>query len=721
MNSANSSEGYRAIFALIVGIDKYEAAQEFGTLRGAVNDARSFEKFLTDSRELGGLQVHPSCIKFLDNERATRSAILSAFDSHFLSNPNIPDDGTAAMIFFFAGHGSRVESPKNFLPVDGRVEVICPVDERTRGIDGKQVAAIPDYVLAQQLRQLAIAKGNNITVILDSCHSGGMARDAGDARARSPKQSSYLSPPNVRDLIDPSQCYSMWSPSAVSHILLAACSQGGNAYESSSYPFHGHFTESLISALHRAVLKETTYAELIDDLPKFPVKSQIPHRGGAYTDRLLFTKNRPVPGMRTLLLKEVHTFTVDIERDVLVREGMEFDVYDDDTMVCTLVARMVTGDQVVLSSLDGIPIDIPEGSHVVFDEDRDMIVPLTEQSSTQAFLIQAGSFEGVRSGMLFSIRTPQGETLDSLEAKIIGIGQTVLVSPDGHSVDIPRGSRAVVENWEEKVGVYVPAYFTVDLFPEGPKQALRHEQVTSYEAADIALTMERDDILVERITGTKIGYPSETRFTLKDPLQLPSAISGIAHFHHFLERRNKRTLLSGFSLEMHRLQGEHPTRRPVGANIIKPYSQSVYTAEILSDTRAKYGFTICNATNQDLFPYLFYFNPLNYFIKPWYAPERASEGPPLHKISSGNPGKLTLGMGGERALTFILPPGESSSSAFIKLFVSTECLDLGWIEQQISPFSEMFAGMGRPRAIRDTFRSPDWDALQVVLTMTEAK
>ncbi|KAJ6592236.1 caspase domain-containing protein [Mycena vulgaris] len=711
----NSSGGPGAIFALIIGINEYKAKDEFGTLRGAVTDAKSFEEFLKDPRESGGLQVPPSCIKFLADENATHSAILSAFDSHFLDNPNIPDDGTAAIIFFFAGHGSRVVSPGNLLPTDGKVEVICPVDDRTLGDDGEPVTGIPDYALAHRLQQLAIKKGNNITVILDSCHSGGMARDdVVDGRARSPSKPSHLEPPEVYDPFDPSKPHSVWTPSSASHVLLAACSQGGKAYETAADPFHGQFTGHLITALRSAVFKETTYASLIEDLPKLPAESQIPHCGGAYTDRLIFTRNRPVPGMRTLPLKELQMIQAEVESDVLVREGMEFDVYEGRKRIFTLVVRMVMKNYVVLASQNGTPIQIHQGSHAVIDKDRTNTVSLTEQSSSQAFLIRTGSFEGVREGMQFPIRTPTGDTLDSLTAKIVGIGHTILISQSDGPIGIPKGSRAVVKEWEEKVGIYVPPDFGLELFLPGPGNARRLEQVTSPEVADIALRRDADNIVVERITGIKIGYPSETRFALKNPLQLPSALAGIAHFHHFFDRHNQRTLLSDFSLEMHPLEGHFPTRRPIGDNVITPYGERVYKAEIMSDRRAKYGFTIRNTTNQDLFPYLFYFDPLTYKITPWYTPERSSVRPPLHKIT----GKVIVGMGGDGAFSFFLAPGESSSSAFIKLFVSTEYLDLGWIEQQVSPFSDTFVGTGRS-VIRESFRSPDWDALQVVLTMSE--
>jgi hypothetical protein len=159
-------------FALIIGINdvghcfpartqslyvqQYLATDELPTLRGAVNDARAVEKYLLN------LDVPPSNIVLLENENATRSAILSAFKTHFLDNRNIPDHGDASMILYFAGHGSRFKAPRDLIAPDRRVEAICPVDERTVNEVGEYVHAIPDYVLVRLLSELADKKGNNI-------------------------------------------------------------------------------------------------------------------------------------------------------------------------------------------------------------------------------------------------------------------------------------------------------------------------------------------------------------------------------------------------------------------------------------------------------------------------------------------------------------------------------------------------------------------------------
>jgi hypothetical protein len=97
---------------------------------------------------------------FLKNEEATRNNILAAFESHLLTNARIPDHGDASMILFFAGHGTRVDAPGNLMSQDGKVEGICPVDERTNS-GGKYVHTIPDYVLVHLLRELCEKKGHN--------------------------------------------------------------------------------------------------------------------------------------------------------------------------------------------------------------------------------------------------------------------------------------------------------------------------------------------------------------------------------------------------------------------------------------------------------------------------------------------------------------------------------------------------------------------------------
>ncbi|KAJ7083790.1 hypothetical protein C8R44DRAFT_753352 [Mycena epipterygia] len=212
-------------------------------------------------------------------------------------------------------------------------------------------------------------------------------------------------------------------------------------------------------------------------------------------------------------------------------------------------------------------------------------------------------------------------------------------------------------------------------------------------------------------------------------VHLPSVLNGIAHFHYFLERNNGKELYNNgdvpspdFALEMHRLQGTYPTCTPIDSekgNMIE--SGKVH---FLSDPKAEYGFTMRNTSGEDLFPYLFYFDPDTYRILCWYSPEDANGRPPLFKTQ----GKVNVGMGGEYPYSFAFPPKDKSnskdrsSSGFLKLFVSTEYLDFNWIEQTTSPFDPKFQALGRLDGFRVKhvgIKNSKWNAIEVVLTMGE--
>ncbi|KAJ7799872.1 hypothetical protein B0H14DRAFT_2387746, partial [Mycena olivaceomarginata] len=105
------------------------------------------------------LHVPPSSILILENEKATPAAILSPSKFHFLENEQISDHGDETIIFFFAGHGSRVEVPSNRMAPDSKVEAICPVDERTIDDAGEYVHTIPDYLLGWLLWELSEKEG----------------------------------------------------------------------------------------------------------------------------------------------------------------------------------------------------------------------------------------------------------------------------------------------------------------------------------------------------------------------------------------------------------------------------------------------------------------------------------------------------------------------------------------------------------------------------------
>ncbi|KAJ7896200.1 caspase domain-containing protein [Mycena leptocephala] len=598
------------IFAFIIGINDYAEEAEFPTLQGCVNDARAFRRYL-----LQMLHAESDNILCLENGAATRAGILSAFKSHFLDNTNIPDHGAAAMIFFFAGHGSRVSSPDNLIATDRKVEAICLVDERTIDAAGKYVHTIPDYVLGWLLSELAQKKGPNITVILDSCHSGGMGRNAG--RHRTARTSSRSIPLELdshlwKGKADTVQSYRLWAPSATSHVLLAACREDETAREVEyNGTVHGHFSKHLLDHLRSTDLENTTYSELIGRMPK--LLGQTPHCGGTRRNCLIFNVTYPAAGPHAILTP-----------------------YADSGF---------------------------RGSSTLQPKDSD---------SPQMFRVEMGTVEGVVPGTEFAAYAPSNNFLCTLVAQSVQVGHMILVAEQNTPhIEIPSGSRAVVSDWKNDAMillVYLPADFpyTAHVFPATQtRPTSTFAEAPSLEEAHIVVRTDGDEIVIQPQMITMRTCQPETRFALlRNPEHLPDAIDGIAHFIYFLDHTNASDALKGkFALEMHRLRGDYPQRAPdprVGqdGNMIEDGE-----ARFASEKGAKYGFTIRNTSSQDLFPYLFYFDPEAYTI----------HAPLLHEST------VTIGMGSEPAFEFTLSLGEESSAGLLKVFVTSVYVDLGWI------------------------------------------
>ncbi|KAJ7906005.1 caspase domain-containing protein [Mycena leptocephala] len=643
------------IFGLVIGIDEYFKTDELRTLRGAVNDARAVEKYLLN------LDVPPSNIVRLENKAATRSAILSAFKIHFLDNRNIPDRGGASMILYFAGHGSRFEAPSDLIAPDRRVEAICPVDERTVNDVGEYVHAIPDYVLVRLLSELADKKGNNITVILDCCHSGGMERDVeGTRNARTARSDSYSIPLDIdghfwKGKNDTVQSYRMWTESSSSHVLLAACRAGETAREV-QYPdgtYHGRFTTHLVSLLEQTPLESATSVELLNRIQKW--SGQTSYCGGTRSNRLIFNRNYPAAGRRSALLT-------------------------------------------------------PQKSS-----------KFKSASSSQLFRVEMGTVEGVVPGTKFSAYNRKNNYLCTFIAQSVQVGEAILVwkpEKDQPLVEIPPWSRAVVSDWKSPpMLVHAPADFphTSVLFPTtGTVRRPNFVTAPSLEEAHIVVRSDGDEIVIDPRTSTVLAGLPKPRLALGDPAHLPHAIDGVAHFSYFLECANETDRLEGVELEMHRLRGEYPccTPDPQIGNMIEDGA-----VRVMSEVGAQYGFTIRNTSDEDLFPYLFYFDPETYTVQNWYSPAGAGVESPL---PSG--AMVTIGMGSERAFDFTLSPVELSSCGFLKLFVTSEYIDLGWLRQELSPFDPRFVGIGRFRMSHEpldlkTRWNAIWDARTVTLNI----
>ncbi|KAJ2972905.1 hypothetical protein NUW54_g12171 [Trametes sanguinea] len=152
----------RQVFALIIGIDNYES-NDIWNLHSAAKDARRIEQWLVRD-----FQVPRSHICRLLDHQATKRNIEDIFMTHLVNNPAIePGD---ALVVYFAGHGSSIRAPAGWFDQGrGDVPVLCPYDYDVKSSSRHTNTGISDRSLHAMLQDLAQVKGDNITLILDTC------------------------------------------------------------------------------------------------------------------------------------------------------------------------------------------------------------------------------------------------------------------------------------------------------------------------------------------------------------------------------------------------------------------------------------------------------------------------------------------------------------------------------------------------------------------------
>lgn len=162
--------------ALLVGINNYQQVP----LQGCVTDVKLQQQLL-----IHRFGFNEKDIQLLTDEEATRQGILTAFEEHLIKQAK-PGD---VVVFHFSGHGSQVSDPdcdfpdclnSTFVPIDS----VLPLDYPLQGGPVKDIMGHTLFLLMSALQT------ENVTVVLDSCHSGGGTR--GNFRVRSRNGGSQL-------------------------------------------------------------------------------------------------------------------------------------------------------------------------------------------------------------------------------------------------------------------------------------------------------------------------------------------------------------------------------------------------------------------------------------------------------------------------------------------------------------------------------------------------
>lgn len=239
--------------ALVVGINYVGTGND---LQGCINDANNMKALL---------QAQGFTVEQVLETAATTAGIKAALKR--LVSGAVAGD---VLVFHYSGHGSQLPSKAE---ADGYEEIICPIDLNwtTKVITDDDLRTIFNGVPA----------GVNVTVILDSCHSGD-ALDQTDhlnttkevlTEAPAATGGRFMAPPaNVQESVVNRRVVQWSAQRDINNgaLLIAGCRSdqtSADAYIDRTY--QGAATASLLAAYKKN--PKLTYRQLIQEMNKFMV------------------------------------------------------------------------------------------------------------------------------------------------------------------------------------------------------------------------------------------------------------------------------------------------------------------------------------------------------------------------------------------------------------------------------------------------------------------
>ncbi|MDY6939147.1 MAG: caspase family protein [Cyanobacteriota bacterium] len=162
--------------ALLVGINNYPRGIGWDPLQGCVTDVQMQKNLLMYC--FGFKEEDILVLTDLESpDRVSRNSILTAFEEHLINQAK-PGD---VAVFHYSGHGSQVKDPDDLAP-DGLNSTFVPIDSPLPSENG---GTVNDIMGRSLFLLMSAIKTENLTVVLDSCHSGGGTRGNVTMRSRS--------------------------------------------------------------------------------------------------------------------------------------------------------------------------------------------------------------------------------------------------------------------------------------------------------------------------------------------------------------------------------------------------------------------------------------------------------------------------------------------------------------------------------------------------------
>ncbi|KAK0471053.1 caspase domain-containing protein [Armillaria novae-zelandiae] len=647
------------LFALVIGINKY-LSNEVRDLSGAVADADDVSEFLQKT-----LGVPKDQIKNLRNEQATRVTIETEINN-LGNNLEIAKDD--AILIFYAGHGAEARAPSGWPNANGKLQMLLPYDFIFNGSsNSSEGQGVLDITLSRLLRNVAEKKSDNITVVLDCCHSGSGTRpydsDPTFAVRGIDLPKTYAIAEDLLHDIEPDAHASFVAKGfekagLLSHVLLTACKQGQEATERDG---HGAFTSALLSLLRQNDVDKLTYQDVILNLPGLP--SQDPQCEGVHQSRFVFNSKVTSPQHRLYPIRAFSDSPGHRGQYILeageahgITTNAEFVVFTDRSMTSTALGSVIAVETTDFTTTCRFSVAVDQ---------------------TQPFIL-------AHPGYALQTRVGNGQDF------------CLFIEADEKLLDIFK--RIAAEMRSDQAG----------------KRGFRLAE--NRDDADLVVAADGDLVHFE-IMNQLCRKHGLARMPFEVKIDDLDAIRGILHssadFYWYLHRSSERAPLSRkVKVECTKLTetGEYTDDLeeilepdPNGDNL---NNEDVIFIDV--DEEAIYGFKIFNTESVPLYVSMFYFDVSDLSISTLFPNLQASRPILLTTLFaitglyyqpgsawkdvdvSLPPGEsLSIGYGtsGTVPHMYTLRKGQDVDVGFLKLFFSTEYLDLSGVVQR-SPFTE---------------------------------
>lgn len=252
--------------ALLVGIDNYQAdipnlhrdTETYAKLHGSL-DSHNLQQVLISNR----YNFAPADVRVLSDKESTHKGIVTAFRQQLIAQAR-PGD---IVVFMYSGHGDQVKDD-NGDETDGLDEVFVPYDWNNNDDNSFLRDDEIQQLLADLAKKMTVngkMKGN-ITMIVDSCHSGTIARGRLIAKGRGRGEMARNASKGNSQSRHTGSGYD--ADSIKNYVLISACQSDQSAYETSG-PDGKSRGGALVYNLCKILTEDNinpgmTYKELID-------------------------------------------------------------------------------------------------------------------------------------------------------------------------------------------------------------------------------------------------------------------------------------------------------------------------------------------------------------------------------------------------------------------------------------------------------------------------